>query len=146
MNLTVRADRGKTPWDICNVKQLEHWIKNNPNQLLETINSLRQRGDQAIDLLDATGYELEKSDRNLERAQERLIQVRVNIANGRQRNTPAATPTPSSASSTTKSKIKRFPNPQVFSETNGDVTLDDWAQRIKDKLRLNGDDIRDDLD
>ncbi len=53
---------------------------------------------------------------------------------------------PRSASSITKLKIKRFPDPPVFSETNGDVTLDDWAQRIKDKLRLNGDDIGDDLD
>ncbi len=127
VNLTVRADRAKTPWDICNVKQLEHWIKKNSDQLLEAKYSLRQRGDQAIDLLDAITYELEISDRNFERAQERLIQVRVNTGNGSQRDTPAATPTPSSASSTTKSKIKRFPDSPVFSETNGDVTLDDWA-------------------
>ncbi len=83
VNLTVRADRAKIPWDICNVKQLKHWINNNPNQLLQAINSLLQRGDQAIDLLDATRYELEISDGNLERAQERLIQARVNTANGR---------------------------------------------------------------
>ncbi len=125
---------------------MEHWIKNNPDQLLEAINSLRQRSDQAIDLLDATGYELEINDRNLERAQERLIQFRVKTANGSQRDTPAATPTPSSASSITKSKIRRFPDPPVFSETNGYVTLDDWAKRIKDKLCLNGDDIGDDHD
>ena len=73
VNLTVNTDRAKTPCDICNVKQLEHLIKNNPNQLLEAINSLRQRSDQAINLLDATRYELEISDRNLERAPDRLI-------------------------------------------------------------------------
>ncbi len=42
--------------------------------------------------------------------------------------------------------MKRFPDPPVFSETNEDVTLDDWVQSIKDKLRLNGDDIGDNLD
>ena len=54
-DLSAGPATAATPWDICNILQLQHWAQDKPNELLAMLDTIRQERDNFRDA--AVGYE-----------------------------------------------------------------------------------------
>ena len=57
---------------------------------------------------------------------------------------PPRQTTPSSTISGSKQRTAKTSDPPLFCQPDGDITLEDWTQRIRDKLTVNKDHFEDD--
>ena len=167
VDTTAAATEAKSPWDIQNTKQLQHWATQNPGQLLEALNELRGERDAALSCLEEWNDMIDKVDNAQEAAmsahdrqqkalaenrqlkgdkiqlitannelEQRVRELEVNQQNSRQA-TPSSTITGSNRS-------QKVPDPPLFTEVDGEISLEDWTQRIRDKLAINQDHYADD--
>ncbi|SLM34530.1 retrotransposon nucleocapsid protein [Lasallia pustulata] len=126
-----------TPGDIKNVKQLQHWAVNEPEEYLEWLNKFRLKAE----LIPLRG-ELEAKDERIAQLDELLM-----LAEQQVQQSCEATPL-SSASLTTKRSAK-FPDPPVFT---GEITdgkdmspkFEPWVLHVHDKLQMNQDHFKTD--
>lgn len=157
-----------TPWDIQNVSQLQHWVKTNPAELLQVLGELRQERDTALSCVEEWNSLVDKVDaahaaalsaqhlkkvaqekvRNLEaeevRREHRMEELEEEITNLRAaRHVSSRQTTPSSTVLGTK-RSQKVPDPPLFTEVDGEVSLEDWIQRVRDKLTINQDHYVDD--
>ena len=70
-------------------------------------------------------------DRNVH-LEERVVELQADRSSQRQE-------TPSSTVSGSKSRIPKVPDPPLYCEMDGDIAIEDWIQRIRDKLTVNKD-------
>ena len=62
VDTSAGADQAETPWDISNIKQMQYWAKQHPNNLFATFNELRQERDAALSCLEEWGDMVDKID------------------------------------------------------------------------------------
>ncbi|KAK3174785.1 hypothetical protein OEA41_002031 [Lepraria neglecta] len=167
-DVSAGAKDAETPWDISNTSQLQYWAKYQPVQLLQSLNELRQERDAALSCIEEWSDMVDKVDRannaaisaqhqkkvaqekvralqskniDLEdqngRLEERIIESQSDRALQRQE-------TPSSTVSNSKSRNPKIPHPPLYCEIDGDLAIEDWTQRIRDKLTINKDHFGDD--
>ena len=73
----------------------------------------------------------------------RIEEMEEEITDLRARNVLSRQNTPSSTILGTK-RSQKVPDPPLFTESEGDVSLEDWTQRVWDKLTINHDHYVDD--
>ena len=162
------AKDAETPWDISNIPQLQYWAKHQPVQLLQSLNELRQERDAALSCIEEWNDMVDKVDRANDAAisaqqQKKMAQEKVRTLqsrnvdledqNGRLEEriyesqadrSLERQETPSSTVSSSKSRNPKFPDPPLYCEIDGDLAIEDWTQRIRDKLTVNKDHFEDD--
>ena len=166
-DVSAGAKDAETPWDISNIPQLQHWAKHQPAQLLQSLNELRQERDAALSCIEEWSDMVDKVDRandaamsaqhqkkvaqekfrtlqsqnvDLEdrnaRQEERIAELQADRSSQRQE-------TPSSTVSGSNTRTPKVPDPPLYCEMDGDIAIEDWTQRIRDKLTINEDHFKD---
>ncbi|SLM35175.1 Zinc finger, CCHC-type [Lasallia pustulata] len=143
-----------TPRDIKNVKQLQHWAVNEPEEYLEWLNKSRYERDEAFkglqdwhrlaEITEDTLHEADLAQIRLQEAKKENTRLKAELIPLQQQVQQSREATPlSSASLTTKCSAK-FPDPPVFT---GEITdrkdmspkFEPWVLHVHDKLQMNQD-------
>ena len=165
---SASAKDAETPWDISNTPQLQYWAKHQPAQLLQSLNELRQERDAALSCIEEWSDMVDKVDRANDAAmsaqrQKKVAQEKVRTLQSRNVDledqnarleerigelqadrSPQRQETPSSTVSGSKTRTPKVPDPPLYCEIDGDLAIEDWTQRIRDKLTINEDHFKDD--
>ena len=156
-----------TVWDIRTVPQLKHWVAKEPSAVMVALIELRQERDAAMACIE--GWESMRADLDqaqdaAEEAQTQRQTAQEKYRSYREKNSQLQTEagrlneriaileadiirrqsTPSSTISGSKQRTSKTSDPPLFCQPDGDITLDDWTQRIWDKLTVNRDHFEDD--
>ena len=164
---TADAQDAATVLDIRNIPQLQHWVSNEPAAVMSVLIELRQERDAALSCIEEWDTMAARNNEAMEAAREAQAQRRTaqdKYRSLRQRNSqletevgrleeqvatleegiPPRQTTPSSTISGSKQRTAKTSDPPLFCQPDGDITLEDWTQRIRDKLTVNKDHFEDD--
>ncbi len=133
-------------WDIKNVEQLQHWVKQDSEVFLEDLNSLRTQRDldvKACELFDKISSEqiwktrFEKIDRAKKRLNQ-LIQTLQNKLTEAQHHLRVTRDVTLSISIlfTFSKRSQKLSNSSLFTDEKESI-WDDWQEKIRDKLEIN---------
>ncbi|KAL2036407.1 hypothetical protein N7G274_010876 [Stereocaulon virgatum] len=168
VDTTAGATDAETPWDISNTAQLQQWAQQHPTELLQALNELRQERDAALSCIEEWNDMVEKVDtaqaaalsaqglkrealKKVKQLEADKIQLELETEGleetiqGLHANVQQSRlATPSSTSPVRARRSKRPPDPPLFTEVDGEISLEDWIQRVRDKLTINKDHYEDD--
>lgn len=165
---TAGAQDAATVLDIRNIPQLQHWVAKEPAAVMSVLIELRQERDAALSCIEEWDTMAARNDEAMEatraaQAQRRAAQDKyrtirqenIQLENhiGRlevqvadlEADAARRQATPSSTLGGGKHRTAKTSDPPLFCEAEGDITLDDWTQRIRDKLTVNRDHFEDDM-
>ena len=140
--------KASTLWDIKNVKQLQHWVKQDSEVFLEDLKSLQTQRDldvKACELFDKISSEqiwktrFEKIDRAKKRSNQlnQTLQNKLTEAQHYLRVTRDVTSSISILFTFSK-QSQKLSNSSLFTDEKESI-WDDWQEKIRDKLEINVD-------
>lgn len=155
---TEAADAAESPWDICNVVQLQHWVKTKPTELFDMLELVREERDTCLEV--TTMAKAWAEDRNAAKVRSdslqedvetlqateddltaKLAQAKLTIKTLRRDRVAAVMADDNeepSGRSHKHEKTAKHPDPPMF--TDGvDPTWDDWSSKMEHKLIVNHD-------
>ncbi len=165
-NDSEAADAADSPWDICNILQLQHWATTNPEEFFKMLELVRTERDTCLEVTamaqewgknkdaaqaerDGLEEEIGKLEKDVDilRKNEddltsRLKDAKETIRKLRQEKVASALNDDADAPVTERprkhEKSTKIPDPPVFTN-GGDPSWDDWYSKMVDKLAVNSD-------
>ncbi len=142
------SHEASTSWDIKNVEQLQHWVKQDSEVFLEDLNSLRTQRDldvKACELFDKISSEQIWKTRfeKMNRVKERLNQLNQTFRNQvtelqHQLRSFKEVTSFSSILFNFFKRSQKLSNSSLFTDEK-ESTWNDWQAKIRDKLEINVD-------
>ncbi len=140
-------------WDIKNVEQLQHWVKQDSEVFLEDLNSLWTQRDldvKACELFDKISSEQiwKTHFKKIDRAKKRLNQLNQTLQNKlteAQHHLQVTKDVTSLISIlfTFSKRSQKLSNSSLFTDEKESI-WDDWQEKIRDKLEINIDHFNND--
>lgn len=142
-------DDANNPWEIANVTQLTRWATEEPDQLMEFLNKLREQRDLGVEAVNQYDqlletepsfrieYQEEKRKRMEAKEESRVLREQITQLNQRLQQQREDTPSSVSIATNTK-RSQKLPDPPMF--TDGvDPSWEDWSSKMRYKLMVNKD-------